>query len=73
MRNSRGLSPLYPGLPKVHKFRETLARDWAGGKRRLVRNIKGQHKMRSKGMIRFILTFCCIHHNIFRDTINKYA
>ena len=24
-------------------------------------------------MIRFILTFRCIHHNIFRDTVNKYV
>ena len=38
----------------------------------VVRNIKALHKMRSKG-IRFILTFRCIHHNIFRDIVNKYA
>ena len=39
----------------------------------LVKNIKAQQKIQSKDMISFILTFHCIHHNIFRDTINKYA
>lgn len=42
----------------------TLARDWPGGKCSLARNIKAQHKIRGKGMIKFlyIFTFHCIHH-----------